>query len=54
LARGKNPGGFKVLAQQCNPKYQDDAAYRSLDTMADDQRWCEENLPDWLGYGRAG
>ena len=18
-----------------------------------DRRWCEENLPDWLGYGRA-
>jgi len=30
----------------------DDAAYRSFDTMADYRRWCEENLPDWLGYGR--
>lgn len=30
----------------------DDAAYRSFDTMADYRRWCEENLPSWLGYGR--
>ena len=30
----------------------DDATYRSFDTMADYRRWCEENLPDWLGYGR--
>jgi hypothetical protein len=30
----------------------DDASYRSFETMADYRRWCEENLPDWLGYGR--
>ena len=30
----------------------DDAPFRSFDTMADYRRWCEENLPDWLGYGR--
>ena len=30
----------------------DDATYRTFDTMADYRRWCEENLPDWLGYGR--
>lgn len=30
----------------------DDATYRSFDTMADYRRWCEQNLPDWLGYGR--
>ena len=30
----------------------DDAGFRSFDTMADYRRWCEENLPDWLGYGR--
>jgi len=29
----------------------DDAPYRSFDTTADYRRWCEENLPDWLGYG---
>jgi hypothetical protein len=30
----------------------DDAPFRSFDTTADYRRWCEENLPDWLGYGR--
>ncbi|MEX2015414.1 MAG: hypothetical protein WD873_02175 [Candidatus Hydrogenedentales bacterium] len=31
----------------------DDASYRSFDTMEEYRAWCEENLPDWLGYGRA-
>ena len=30
----------------------DDASFRAFDTMADYRRWCGENLPDWLGYGR--
>ena len=30
----------------------DDAGYRSFDTMEKYRRWCEENLPDWLGYNR--
>jgi hypothetical protein len=30
----------------------DDAPYRVFDSTADYRRWCEENLPDWLGYGR--
>ena len=30
----------------------DDAPYRAFDTLADYRRWCEENLPYWLGYGR--
>ncbi len=30
----------------------DDAAYRSFDTTAEYRRWCEENLPSWLGYAR--
>jgi len=30
----------------------DDAPFRAFDTTADYHRWCEENLPDWLGYGR--
>lgn len=29
----------------------DDAAYRSFETMADYRKWCQENLPGWLGYG---
>jgi hypothetical protein len=30
----------------------DDAQFRSFDTMEQYRRWCEANLPDWLGYGR--
>lgn len=30
----------------------DDAKYRSWESTADYRRWCEENLPSWLGYGR--
>jgi hypothetical protein len=30
----------------------DDASFRAFGTTADYRRWCEENLPDWLGYGR--
>ena len=31
----------------------DDAPYRSFDTTAEYRKWCEDNLPSWLGYGRA-
>ena len=31
----------------------DDAPYRSFDTMEDYRRWCEAELPSWLGYGRS-
>jgi hypothetical protein len=31
----------------------DDAKFRSFETMAEYRRWCEKNLPDWLGFGRA-
>ena len=30
----------------------DDAPYRAFNTMEDYRKWCEENLPAWLGYGR--
>jgi hypothetical protein len=30
----------------------DDEPFRAFDTMADYRRWCEANLPSWLGYGR--
>jgi len=30
----------------------DDAPFRAFDTMEEYRRWCEENLPDWLGYAR--
>lgn len=30
----------------------DDASFRAFDTTADYRQWCQENLLDWLGYGR--
>ena len=30
----------------------DDASYRAFDTMEEYRQWCEDNLPEWLGYGR--
>ena len=30
----------------------DDARFRAWATTADYRRWCGENLPSWLGYGR--
>jgi hypothetical protein len=30
----------------------DDAPYRAFETTANYRRWCEEQLPGWLGYGR--
>ena len=28
----------------------DDSTYRSFQTMEEYRRWCNENLPEWLGY----
>ena len=30
----------------------DDAPFRAWDSTALYRSWCENNLPDWLGYGR--
>jgi hypothetical protein len=30
----------------------DDAPFRAFDTMSEYRSWCENNLPEWLGYGR--
>jgi len=30
----------------------DDEPFRAFDTMEDYRRWCEANVPSWLGYGR--
>ncbi len=29
----------------------DDAPFRAFDTTAAYRHWCEQHLPDWLGYG---
>ena len=28
----------------------DDVPFRSFETIAEYRRWCNENLPMWLGY----
>jgi hypothetical protein len=30
----------------------DDADYRSFETMKEYRAWCQQNLPEWLGYSR--
>ena len=30
----------------------DDEPYRSFETMEEYRKWCEANLPEWLGYAR--
>ena len=30
----------------------DDASYRSFESTEEYRHWCQQNLPDWLGYGR--
>ena len=29
----------------------DDSPFRAWRTTAEYRRWCDENVPDWLGYG---
>lgn len=29
----------------------DDEAFRAFDTMEQYRKWCNECLPEWLGYG---
>jgi len=30
----------------------DDASFRAFNSTEEYRQWCEQNLPDWLGYGR--
>jgi hypothetical protein len=30
----------------------DDEPFRAFERMEDYRRWCEEQLPSWLGYGQ--
>jgi hypothetical protein len=43
---------FKYAFIKTYKPVMDDAPFRVFDTMEDYRNWCEENLPDWLGYGR--
>ena len=43
---------FKYAFIRTHKPVLDDASYRAFQTMSDYRQWCEQNLPDWLGYGR--
>jgi hypothetical protein len=43
---------FKYAFIKTYKPVMDDASYRSFDTTADYRPWCDENLPDWLGYAQ--
>ena len=43
---------FRYAFIRTHKPVMDDAPFRAFDTTADYRRWCEANLPDWLGYGR--
>ena len=51
-ARRPLPQRFRYAFVRTYKPVLDDARYRSFERMEDYRCWCEENLPDWLGYGR--
>jgi hypothetical protein len=51
-ARRSLPQRFRYSFVRTYKPVLDDARYRSFESMAEYRRWCEENLPEWLGYGR--
>jgi hypothetical protein len=51
-ARRPLPTRFRYAFIHTYKPVLDDEPFRAFDTTADYRRWCEENLPDWLGYGR--
>jgi hypothetical protein len=50
-ARRSLEGRFRYSFIRTYKPVLDDASYRSFATTAEYRRWCDENLPDWLGYG---
>ena len=43
---------FKYAFIKTYKPVMDDARSRSWETMEEYREWCEENLPEWLGYSR--
>ena len=50
-ARRSLPVRFRYAFIHTYKPVLDDQPFRAFDTTADYRRWCDENLPDWLGYG---
>ena len=44
---------FKYAFIKTYKPVMDDATYRSWESTAEYRKWCEENLPAWLGYGQS-
>lgn len=51
-ARRPLPLRFRYAFVKTYKPVLDDAPFRAFDTMEEYRRWCQESLPDWLGYGR--
>ncbi len=51
-ARRPLPQRFRYAFVRTYKPVLDDARFRSFETTAAYRKWCAENLPDWLGYGR--
>ncbi|HEV3416941.1 MAG TPA: hypothetical protein VG056_09020 [Pirellulales bacterium] len=43
---------FKYAFIRTYKPVMDDSKFRSFNTTAEYRKWCEDNLPEWLGYGR--
>lgn len=42
---------FKYAFIKTYKPVMDDAPFRAWNTTVDYRKWCNDNLPDWLGYG---
>ena len=51
-ARCPLPQRFRYAFVRTYKPVLDDARFRSFESTEAYRRWCEENLPDWLRYGR--
>ncbi len=52
MARSVEERIAKGCIHTFKPVLDEGPGYRSWETMEDYRRWCEANLPEWLGYRR--
>ena len=51
-ARRSLPQRWRYAFIKTHKPVLDDARFRSFESMEEYRRWCERNLPRWLGYHR--
>jgi hypothetical protein len=51
-ARRPLPQRFRYSFLHTYKPVLDDAPFRAFESLEAYRRWCAENLPSWLGYGR--